>query len=138
MSKEIFIKSKRFPGTVIKVSEADYSLVNCHTWYITTTPAGSKRFSAFVTIDGETKKINLLTLIYRRMRPSVKTRVELYQINGIETDFTRSNISSTRELKLVKKMVIRDTRQRKEAKINGNDFCNALQANLKMRAGWGV
>ena len=136
--KTIDIKSKKYPNTIIKVSDIDYDAVMNEKWYVSMKKDGTKRLIATIREGKERKTVQLIHFIHRR-RIGYNMGGQLMQKNGDAHDYTRKNVVKLKEEVVIKYLMKRQVLEDKYSDDqNGNDFCNALKANLRLRENWGV
>jgi hypothetical protein len=130
--KKIDIKSKKYPGTIVKVSDEDHEAVIKYKWYLSHKPNKEIRIDA-INCYGN-RKIELTHFIYERMNPSKSRNNTLLHVNNKPLDFTRNNIVRSKEAFIVKAMVAHDNKKKKIP--DGNDYCAGLEANMALRRNW--
>ena len=137
--KTIDIKSKKYPNTIIKVSDIDYEAVSAQKWYVSIKKDGTKRIIATIKDGfGKTTTMQLIRFIHQR-RMGYKVDGQKMHKDGDSLNFTRKNVVKLKEEEVIKFLLKRDILDnRYDSKQNGNNFCNALEANLKLRENWGV
>ena len=133
--KEIQIKSRKYP-TTIKVSDSDFVAVSAEDWHVSRKTNGEKRIYAMIWNGTKEIKMQILQFVYRRMFPGLDHKLYLLQKNDDQYDYTRHNIVREKEAKIVRKLIERDEDKPAYNELNGNDFCNGLEANMKLRELW--
>jgi len=139
--KEIDIKSIKYPGTVVQVSDEDYEAVSSMRWYVSVSKNGTRKITSSSrqikngkVVSNETTQ--LMHFIHKR-RMGYKVHGQLMQKNGKDYDFRRSNVVKLKEEIVVKNLIINEKKEGiYNNKQNGNDFCAGLAANMKLRAEW--
>jgi len=147
---EIDIKSKKYPGILIQVSDIDYDAVIAQKWYISMKSNGYKYVHTWIDDGHKDQVIRLQQFVYRLMNPEVTTKRNLIQKDGDGLNCTRENIISPSEVEMVESLLRREARrkerqdkafiERTEKRTkddqDGNDFCKGLEANMKLRRDW--
>jgi len=134
--KSIDIKSKKYPDTIIKVSDEDYDVVIAQRWYVSMKPNGDKRIIATVRDGFERKTVQLLHYIHQR-RLGRKVQGQLMQKDGDCLNFTRKNVVKFKEETVLKFLIKREIMEDKFTDDqNGNDYCSGLYANMRLREHW--